>query len=61
MSLLKKNITRKRRVNKLLELEPEQKLDVKNDKKYKLKPICNSEVYAKEVAGQLPRLYYLIS
>ena len=48
-------------MNKLLELEPKQKLDVRDDKKYKVKAICDNKVYAKKVIGQLPGLYYLVS
>lgn len=57
MSLLEQNNTRKGQVNKLL--EPEQKLDVGENKKYKIK---DSAVYANKAArGQIPELYYLIS
>ena len=58
MSLLEQYITRKGQVNELLKLEPEQKLDIGNDKEYKVKAIHANKVYAKEIAGQLPVLYY---
>ena len=34
--------------------------NIRNNKKYKIKAICNSKVYAKEDIRQLLRLYYLI-
>ena len=46
-------------VNELLELE--QKLNTRDDKKYKLKAIYNSKVFVKEAVEQLPWLYYLVS
>ena len=61
MSLLKQDRTRNGRVNKLLKRELEQELDVRDDKKYEVKEIYNSEVYAKEAIDQLLRLYYLVS
>lgn len=42
-------------------LKPEQKLDLVNNKVYKIEPICNSKVYTKEAAIQLLGLYYLVS
>lgn len=39
-------------VNELLELE--QKLNTRDDKKYKLKAIYNSKVFVKEAVEQLP-------
>lgn len=52
---------RKRQVNKLLKLKPEQKINAGDDKKYKVELIYDNKVYAKEAVDQLPRLYYLIS
>ena len=57
MSLLEQYIIRKGQVNKLLKLEPEQKLDIGNDKEYKVKAIHANEVYIKEITGQLLVLY----
>lgn len=61
MSLLKQDIVKKRQGNKLLKLKLKQEFDSENNKKYKVEIICNSEVYVKEAAGQLPGLYYLVS
>ena len=38
-------------------------LDANNKKsrKYEVEAICNSAVYARELAGHLPELYYLVS
>lgn len=58
MSLLAQNITKKGQINKLL--KPQQELDLENNKKYAKDVICNSKIYIKERAGQLPELYYLI-
>ena len=58
--VLEKNITRKGRVNKLLELELKQKLDIENDKEYKVKAIDNSKIYVKEATSQLSKLYHLV-
>ena len=57
VSLLKQDITRKRRVDN------ETKLDVGNDSgKYEVEAIWDSAVYARESeSGHLPGLYYLIS
>lgn len=49
MSMLKKDITRKKLINKLLELK--QELDLEINKRYKVKAICNSKVYAKETTS----------
>ena len=47
-------------MNKLFsELEPE--FDASNNKKYEIKAIKNSTVYAKEAKKHLPGLYYLVS
>ena len=54
------NTTLKRQGTELLELDLEQELDIRDEKKYKLKAICNSKVNVKEVVSQLPRLYYLV-
>lgn len=60
MLLLKQNITRKKRVNKLLKIEPE--LDVEKNNKYKVEIINNSDIYINKAAeDQLLGLYYLIS
>ena len=60
VSLLEQNTTRKGRINKLfLELEPE--FDAGDNKKYEVKAIIDSAVYAKEAEGHLPGLYYLVS
>lgn len=48
--------------NKAHELiEPKEKLDAKNNKKYKVKTICNSKIYGKKTLDQVSRLYYLVS
>ena len=52
---------KKRQVNILLKLESEQKLDARDEKKYKVKAIYDNKVYAKEATDQLSELYYLIS
>lgn len=59
MLLLEYDIARRKQVNELL--EPEQKFDFGNNKKYKIKAIQDIEVYAKEAVDQLPGLYYLVS
>ena len=60
MSLLEQDTTRKRRINKLFP-EPEPEFDIGNSKKYEIKEIIDSAVYAKEVEGHLPGLYYFVS
>lgn len=56
MFLLKEDITRKKRVNKLFF---ELKVKAGDDKKYQIGTIYNSEVYTNKVKrGQLLRLYY---
>ena len=55
MSLLKQDTIKKKPKNKNT-----TELDVNNSKKYKVKAISNSAIYAKELANYLPRLYYLI-
>ena len=37
------------------------KINVGDNKNFKVKAIYNSVVYIKEVVGQLPGLYYLVS
>ena len=55
LSLLEQDIIKKGQVNKMqLEFEAGDK------KEYKIDGIWNSAVYAKEWAGQLPKLYYLV-
>lgn len=59
MSLLKKDIIRKRRVNKI-ELEP--KFKASKDKEYKVEAIRDNVIYANKAArDQLLELYYLVS
>ena len=41
--------------------EPEPEFDSGNNKKYEVKAIKDSAVYAKEAKRQLPGLYYLVS
>lgn len=47
--MLKKDITRKKLINKLLELK--QELDLEINKRYKVKAIYNSKVYTKETTS----------
>ena len=59
MLLLEQDITKKRRVNK----NNVTKWNVGSNEgnKYKLKAICDSAVYARELkSGHLPGLYYLV-
>ena len=56
VSLLEQDTTRKGRVD-----EKAMELDAGDNKEYKVKAICDSAVYAKESAGHLPGLYYLVS
>ena len=56
MSVLEQDITRKGRVD-----EKAMELDVGNNEEYEVEAICNSAVYARESAGHLPGLYYLVS
>ena len=57
--LLKQDTTRKRRVDE----NNATKLDAGDNEgsEYKVEAICDSAVYARESAGHLPRLYYLVS
>ena len=54
MSLMKQNITRKRRKFSVPEFEPG------DDKKYEVEAIQDSTVYAKEANEYLLELYYLV-
>ena len=58
MSLLEQDTTRKGRVD-----DNATELDAGNDEggEYKVKAIRDSTVYARESAGYLPGLYYLVS
>ena len=57
MSLLKQNITKKKRVEKIPELYAGD-----NSKEYKIEKIQDSAVYAMELElGHLPGLYYLVA
>lgn len=53
MLLLKQNILEKRRVNKMLELKLEQKLNARKNKEYKIKMIKNNAVYTETTKCQL--------
>ena len=55
VSLLKQNTTKKGRVNDM-QLE----FEANDNKEYEVNGIEDSAVYAKELAGQLPGLYYLV-
>ena len=54
VSLLEQDTTKKGREFSVPEFEPD------DDKEYKVEAIQNSAVYAKEVDGHLPELYYLV-
>ena len=57
MSLLEYNITKKERVDKVLELDAGE-----NSKPYKIEAIWDSAVYAMELElGYLSGLYYLVA
>lgn len=58
--LLEKNTTKKGRIN---QTTSQIELDKGDNKKYKIKVICNSKVYTKELDNSyhLPGLYYLVS
>lgn len=59
VSLLKQETTKKEQVDETtswLEFENDN-----NEKKYKVKAICDSMIYIKESKGHLPSFYYLIS
>ena len=57
VSLLEQNTTKKGRINNM---QLDFKFEAGNNKKYKVDGIWDSTIYAKESAGQLPRLYYLV-
>lgn len=59
MLLLKQDTIKKRRVNKLLKLEPE--LDEREDKKYKIGVFKDSAIYTEAAKNPLLGLYYLVS
>ena len=56
LSLLEYNIMKKGRVSDM-----QLKFEAGNDKEYKVVGIWDSTIYARKLAGQLPRLYYLVS
>ena len=60
MSLLEQDTTRKRRINKLFP-EPEPEFNADYNKKYEIKTINDSVIYAKEAEKHLLGLYYLVS
>ena len=57
VSLLEQDTTKKGRVN---DMQLDFEFEAGNDKEYEVDGIWDSAVYAKESAGQLPGLYYLI-
>ena len=60
MSLLKQVIIKKRQINELF-LKSKPKFNACNNKKYKIKVIKDSAVYAKKIKKHLSGLYYLVS
>ncbi len=60
MFLLEKDITKKKRFNKKLFIEPKGEFKAGNNKDYKVKAIINNAVYDKETNNQIPGLYYLV-
>lgn len=61
MSLLKQDITRRGQIDKeFINLDPNQELDLRNNKEYEVKSIKDSVVHTKKAQNQLPGLYYLI-
>lgn len=56
MSLLEQNTTSKKRVDD----NDATKLETGNSNKYKVKTICYSAVYIKELVEKLQKIYYLI-
>lgn len=60
MSLLKEDIIRKGQVDKAMSRLEFGKSNG-DSKKFKVKAICDSGVYARETGGHLPGLYYLVS
>lgn len=62
MPLLERNTMKKGQIDKkLINLDPNLKLDIEIDKKYKVKSIGGSAVYMKKAQGQLLSLSYLIT
>lgn len=58
VSLLEQNTTKKRRVNKTIQL----KFEAGNDKEYEVERIRDNAIYAMELeTSYLPRLYYLVN
>ena len=57
ISLLEQDTIKKRRVN---DMQLDFEFEVGNNKEYKVNGIWDSTVYARELAEQLPGLYYLI-
>ena len=58
MLLPKKNITKKKQIDKkVTELE----FETGNGKKYKIEVIQDSAIYANKAEGYLPGLYYLVA
>ena len=57
VSLLEQDTTKKGRVN---DTQLDFEFEVGNEKEYEVDGIWDSAVYARESAGQLPRLYYLV-
>ena len=55
VSLLEQNTTRKGRVDKKA-----IELDAGDNEEYEVEAICDNAVYARESAGHLPGLYYLV-
>ena len=58
VSLLEQNTTKKGRVN---DMQLNFEFEAGNNKEYEVDGIRDSAVYARESAGQLPGLYYLVS
>ena len=56
VSLLEQDTTRKGRVD-----EKAMELDANDNEEYEVEAICDSAVYARELVGHLPGLYYLVS
>lgn len=56
--MLEQNTTKKERVDeKVTELE----FEAGDSNEYKVKAICNRDVYGKEAKSPLPGLYYLVT
>ena len=56
--MLEQNIIRKKRVDKRM---PELEFESGTNKEYEVETIWDSAVYANEVKGHLPGLYYMIA